>query len=49
MSDFVLDKTENPHPRMLEEAIEARRRARAIGGAEAIYYWAGCIAMMCRA
>lgn len=46
---FVLDRTDNPHPRMLEEAIEARRRARAIGGEEGIYYWAGFMACMAAA
>lgn len=46
---FVLDRVENPHPRMLAEGIEARRRARAIGGKEATYYWAGFIACMAAA
>lgn len=27
MSDFVLDLDSNPHPRMLEGALDARRRA----------------------
>lgn len=47
MTDFVLDKTENPHPKLLEGAIQARRTARAIGGAEGVYYWAGVLDAMC--
>ncbi len=49
MSDFVLDKTENPHPVMLAGAIEARRTARALGGERALHYWAGYIKAMCDA
>ncbi len=49
MSDFSLDMTENPHPRMLAEAMEARRKARAIGGKEATYYWVGFIDCMAAA
>lgn len=47
--EFVLERTENPHPRMLAEAIEARRRARAVGGKEAVYYWTGFMAAMAAA
>ena len=46
---FVLDKADNPHPKMLAAAIEARRRARALGGSETAYYWAGYLDAMCNA
>lgn len=46
---FILDRADNPHPRMLAEAIEARRKARAIGGKEATYYWVGFMDAMCAA
>lgn len=44
--EFVLDAVDNPHPRMLAAAIEARRRARAIGGKESTYYWVGYLTAM---
>ena len=49
MSEFVLDKTENPHPKMLAGAIHARRTARALGGDRTLHYWAGYLQAMCDA
>ena len=46
MTEFVLDQVDNPHPKMLAGAIEARRRAKAIGGKEATYYLVGYITAM---
>lgn len=37
MSEFSLDRTENPHPRMLQEALQARA------------YWRGYLAAMAAA
>lgn len=43
---FVLDLDANPHPKMLAGAIQARRTARAIGGADNTYYWCGYVQAM---
>jgi hypothetical protein len=43
---FVLDRVDNPHPKMLDAAIEARRRARALGGTRDTFYWVGYLQAM---
>lgn len=44
---FVLDRAENPHPRMLAEALLAR--ATRFDSTEALAYWHGYLAAMCGA
>jgi len=44
---FVLDKAENPHPRMLGEALLAR--ASAFDSPRSMAYWLGYRAAMCGA
>lgn len=44
---FVLDRTENPHPRMLGEALLARSIK--FDSSEALAYWHGYLAAMCGA
>lgn len=43
---FVLDRTENPHPRMLKGALSARAAAQASGEWD---YWRGYLTAMCDA
>ena len=43
--EFVLDRTENPHPKMLAGALDARNRA-ITGGRTAHFYWRGYLAAM---
>jgi hypothetical protein len=42
---FVLDRTENPHPKMLAGAVRARHEA-ITGGRTAHFYWRGYLAAM---
>lgn len=51
MSDepFVLDRAENPHPRMLAEALELRAEARWKGVGHVVARWDGYLAAMCAA
>jgi malonyl CoA-acyl carrier protein transacylase len=47
---FVLDRVENPHPRMLAAALELRRRAHLVGMAGAAAdRWRGYLDAMCDA
>lgn len=47
---FSLDRTENPHPRMLAGALAARRAARLDKrGSDANRYWHGYLQAMCDA
>ena len=53
---FVLDREENPHPRMLTEALAARQRAFASQGVagerpidEPQSFWRGYLSAMCAA
>ena len=43
--EFVLDRTENPHPRMLAGALRARDEA-IRGGRTAHFFWRGYLAAM---
>lgn len=42
---FVLERTENPHPLMLSEALKARSEA-IRGGRTAYFFWRGYLAAM---
>jgi hypothetical protein len=46
---FVLDRTENPHPRMLTEAHEVRDLARRNVVGPARFEWIGYLRCMCAA
>lgn len=46
---FVLDRTENPHPRMREHALMLRRSARVSGDSIVGATWLGYLDAMCDA
>lgn len=46
---FVLDRVENPHPRMLAEGWQLRRRATGGGTIVAVARWEGYLQAMCAA
>ena len=43
---FVLDRAENPHPRMLAGALRAREAAAREGSGSAVIYWHGYLDAM---
>ena len=49
VSDFVLDRVENPHPRMLNEALALRADARRNTVGPPVFRWDGYLQAMCAA
>lgn len=47
--EFVLDRTENPHPRMRDHALQLRRTARVSGDHVIAAQWLGYLEAMCDA